>query len=126
MYEREEKAFVRLIIIPYLTSETLRDLSHLDTIQDNNPRYNSFLSCIWKDRNFQNRNGDIDFEAIERALTDAIGREVGSTGPGMNLSKVEAERIVRECNQLGGLNHGQKVVRVRNCILTRIKKFGGI
>ncbi|KAF2887269.1 hypothetical protein ILUMI_18904 [Ignelater luminosus] len=126
VYNIEEKVFVRLIVIPYLTSESLRDLSRLETIPDNNPRYNSFLTCIWKDRKFQNQNGDIDFDAIERDLADAIGKEVGSTGPGMNLSKVESKRIVDECKHLGGLTQGQKVVLVRNCILTRIRNFGRI
>lgn len=119
----EEQEFIRLLVIPYLDKKTIYDISRLDAIGIGDERINQFLSCMWKNKELQRTNGSINFEAIERDLTAALGREVGDTGPGINLSKIEANRMVNDCRNLGGYSHGVKVVLVRNCILKEIKYF---
>lgn len=122
-FDYEEQEFVHLVVIPYLEIKSIEELSHLNLIPIDNSRYNEFLSCMWKNKRFQSYNGLINYEAIEKALSASMGRDVGDTGPGILLSKMEGSRIVMICRDLGGYSHGQKVVLVRNCILQELKKF---
>ncbi|KAF5298658.1 hypothetical protein FQA39_LY11734 [Lamprigera yunnana] len=122
-FELEEQQFVHLMVIPYLDIKSIEELSHLHDIPRENSRYNDFLSCIWKNKQFQLYNGVIDYKKIQKALSANLGRDVGETGPGIQLSKIEGTRIVNVCRDLGGFSHGEKVVLVRNCILKQIQNF---
>ncbi|KAK5647536.1 hypothetical protein RI129_002428 [Pyrocoelia pectoralis] len=122
-YDYEEQEFVHLLVIPYLEIKSIEELSHLHIIPIDNSRYNDFLSCTWKNKRFQSYNGVINYEAIEKSLSASMARDVGDTGPGILLSKMEGSRIVTICKDLGGYSHGQRVVLVRNCILQELKKF---
>lgn len=102
----------------------LRDVARREVISENNAFYNNFLTCSWKKYEYQTKQGVIVFDAIERSLKDALVREVGATGPGINLSKIEAKNIVNNCKNITGITHGHAVVQVQNCILKQIQHIG--
>jgi len=123
---RDPNTFIeynRLQIITNLIRTPLRDIAQFQIVTEDNPFYNQFITCSWKMYEYQTKQGNIMFDSIEMVLKDALIREVDATGPGINLSKIAAKKIVNECRDVHGYTAGHIAVKVQNCILKQLQHF---
>lgn len=111
----------QLQIVTNLTHVPLRNLARYKLVPEQNAFYNNFLACSWKEYQYQTKQGLIIYEHIEAALKEALIQEVGDTGPGINLSKVEANKIIKLCKEVDGVTAGIKAVKTQNCIHKQIQ-----
>lgn len=86
-----------------------------------NAFYNTFLTCSWVEYGYLTKPGEVNFNNIEESLKKALIREVGETGPGINLSKIQAKQIVDQCKNITAITVGLKVVYIQNCIHKQIR-----
>ncbi|KAF2881568.1 hypothetical protein ILUMI_24603 [Ignelater luminosus] len=118
--------YAKLQVVTDLTHLPLRDIARRELISEQNAYYNGFLFCSWKKYEYQTKKGVVVYDTIERSLRDALVSEVGSTGPGINLSKIEAKNIVNHCRNITENTPGRTAIKVQNCILKQIQHIGVI
>lgn len=113
--------YAPLQIITGLSQYRLSVIGSYELIPSINPFFNEFLKCAWIEYGYLKKSGDVLFENIEKSLKLALIKEVGETGPGINLSKVQAKKIVSQCTGISGITVGLKVVEIQNCIHKQIQ-----
>ncbi|KAF5298657.1 hypothetical protein FQA39_LY11733 [Lamprigera yunnana] len=112
--------YTPLQIITGLSRYRLNIFGNYELTPSDNAYYNTFLTCSWMEYGYFTKPDDINFEVIEDSLKNALIREVGETGPGINLSKVQAKSIVEQCRNITAVTIGIKIVYIQNCIHKQI------
>ncbi|KAF2894335.1 hypothetical protein ILUMI_11838 [Ignelater luminosus] len=101
------------------------DEEHIDNLDDqvitpeNDNQYNSYLECAWKKVKFQDANGRIDYDAVADHLLETVV-EVLAVEEDVKLNiKLRTLKSITYCQQNppGGVNHGQIIVKLINCIM---------
>ncbi|KAK5647537.1 hypothetical protein RI129_002429 [Pyrocoelia pectoralis] len=113
--------YAPLQIITGLSQYRLSVIGRYELMTLTNAYYNDFLKCAWIEYDYLKKSGDVLFENIEKSLKLALIKEVGETGPGINLSKIQAKKIVSQCTDISGMTVGMKVVEIQNCIHKQIQ-----
>lgn len=111
--------YARLQIVTGLIHYHLTIFGEYGLTPVNNPKYNAFLICSWLTYGYL-RDNEIIYNSIEMALKEALIREVGATGPGAQLSKLQARNIISQCRDVSQQFVGLKIVHVQNCIHRQI------
>ncbi|KAF5298656.1 hypothetical protein FQA39_LY11732 [Lamprigera yunnana] len=112
--------FAKLQIVTGLTRYHLAIFGDYNVIPTNNQGYGDFLVCSWIIFGYI-KEGEIIYDSIEMALREALIREVGATGPGINLSVLQAKRIMKSCKNVSAVTMALKVIKFQNCIHQEIK-----
>lgn len=94
-------------------------------IPDDNPFFNQFIHCVWKNEGLF-YNNDIQYNKLESLIKNGIVSVVGTSGPAINLSILHAKRVIDECRSVTGVTPGNKIMRVQNCILGKLQPFSTI
>ncbi|KAB0804983.1 hypothetical protein PPYR_01953 [Photinus pyralis] len=107
--------YARLQIVTGLTRYHLSVFGNYHITPTNNPSYNAFLICSWHTYGYLHGT-EIIYDSIEMALKEALIRAVGASGPGTQLSKLQARNIVRQCRDVSQQYIATRIIHVQNCI----------
>ncbi|KAF5304875.1 hypothetical protein FQR65_LT07892 [Abscondita terminalis] len=120
-YEREiSEEFAKLQIVTGLTRYHLTIFGNYNLTSTTNEFHADFLVCSWITFGYI-KGREIIYDSIEMALREALIREVGATGPGTNLSILQAKSIMNTCKRKTGLGLTLTVINLQNCIHKEIK-----
>ncbi|KAK4885376.1 hypothetical protein RN001_001647 [Aquatica leii] len=117
--------YAKLQIVTGLTRYHLNIFGDYNLIPTNNKLYGDFLICSWSTFGYI-KNNQIIYDSIEMALREALIREVGATGPGTNLSILQARSIINTCKTNLWMPLSLIVINLQNCIHTEIKYLNSL
>ncbi|KAK4885377.1 hypothetical protein RN001_001648 [Aquatica leii] len=82
--------------------------------------YGNYLSCLWKSKKLQLDNGQINFTLLEEMINIGIKISVDITDVPLLNAELLAAEIMTQCKSIDGKTHGQKAVKLRNCLYGKL------
>lgn len=78
------------------------------------------LSCQWKKKNLLMHDRVINFNELEKLVNYAVKISIDDSNVPLINTWFIAIKIVNECNNTWGNNHGEKAVKMRNCVFGKL------
>lgn len=109
-----------------LNEEHVRKLDDQEISPENDEQYNKYATCTWTKAKLQDDNGRIDYDAVRDLLVEEVVSELANEDEEvLFVVKQLTRRAVTYCQQHppGGINHGQIVVKLQNCIMNKLNEM---
>ncbi|KAB0804984.1 hypothetical protein PPYR_01954 [Photinus pyralis] len=89
-------------------------------VGETNETYLNFISCYWKNQKLLGENGEINFILLKEMISQAARISVDITDVPLSNAWIIANEIMEECKETNGSTHGEKAVKMRNCMYGKL------
>ncbi|KAK5647538.1 hypothetical protein RI129_002430 [Pyrocoelia pectoralis] len=80
----------------------------------------NYVSCYWKNKKLVGANGEVNYILLKEMINHAAKVSVDITDVPLSNAWIISNEIMEECKGIDGTTHGQKAVKMRNCMYGKL------